>query len=71
MDDFGTGYSSLGYLRSFPFDRIKIDRSFVKDLETNADCEAIIGGVVTNAAEIRAWARDPLFEPLSAPHDFV
>jgi EAL domain-containing protein (putative c-di-GMP-specific phosphodiesterase class I) len=42
MDDFGTGYSSLGYLRSFSFDRIKIDRRFVTELGTSADCEAII-----------------------------
>jgi diguanylate cyclase (GGDEF)-like protein len=45
MDDFGTGYSSLGYLRSFPFDKIKIDRSFVNELSIDQDCSTIIKAV--------------------------
>ena len=45
MDDFGTGYSSLSYLRSFPFDKIKIDRSFIHELSTRGDCQAIVRAV--------------------------
>jgi diguanylate cyclase (GGDEF)-like protein/PAS domain S-box-containing protein len=47
MDDFGTGYSSLSYLRSFPFDKIKIERAFVQEVDANRDAQAIIRSIVS------------------------
>lgn len=49
LDDFGTGYSSLSYLRSFPFDKVKIDKSFVEDLGTSSNGHAMIRAITTLA----------------------
>jgi EAL domain-containing protein (putative c-di-GMP-specific phosphodiesterase class I) len=46
MDDFGTGYSSLSYLSSFPFDKIKIDKTFVNDIEDNKEAFAIMRAII-------------------------
>ena len=52
LDDFGTGYSSLNYLRSFPFDKIKIDRCFVDEVDSREDCRAIIRAVTGLATSL-------------------
>jgi diguanylate cyclase (GGDEF)-like protein len=52
LDDFGTGYSSLNYLRSFPFDKIKIDRCFINEIDTREDCQAIVRSVVNLATSL-------------------
>ena len=66
MDDFGTGYSSLSYLRQFPFDRIKIDQSFVRGLGSSQDCAAIVYavsalgsnlGMAITAEGVETWAQ--------------
>jgi EAL domain-containing protein (putative c-di-GMP-specific phosphodiesterase class I) len=46
MDDFGTGYSSLGYFRTFPFDKVKIDQSFIRDMIVNKQARAIVRSVI-------------------------
>ena len=53
MDDFGTGYSSLSYLRSFPFDKIKIDRSFINDLDEKDESGAIVQAVTSLASRLK------------------
>ncbi len=53
MDDFGTGYSSLSYLQSFPFDKIKIDRSFINNVVSKNDCQAIIRAVISMARSLK------------------
>ncbi len=46
LDDFGTGYSSLSYVHRLPIDKIKIDRSFIQEVETQASCRAIVKTVI-------------------------
>jgi diguanylate cyclase (GGDEF)-like protein len=53
MDDFGTGYSSLSYLRSFPFDKIKIDRSFINDVSEKDDASSIVQAVTSLARDLK------------------
>ncbi|MGB6467050.1 MAG: EAL domain-containing protein, partial [Xanthobacteraceae bacterium] len=52
LDDFGTGYSSLSYLRSFPFDIVKIDRSFVSDLDASTSSSVIVQAVILIAGSL-------------------
>ena len=52
MDDFGTGYSSLSYLQKFPFDKIKIDRSFISDMTRSAKSSAIVRAVTAIGASL-------------------
>lgn len=66
LDDFGTGYSSLAYLKQFPFDTLKIDRSFVTDVHTSRRSRELIRAIVAMA---RAFGMQPLAEGVQSPDE--
>jgi diguanylate cyclase (GGDEF)-like protein len=68
LDDFGTGFSSLSYLRSFPFDKIKIDKSFIRDVDTNKDSTVIVSAIIGLA---RSLGMTTVAEGVETPQQFA
>jgi EAL domain-containing protein (putative c-di-GMP-specific phosphodiesterase class I) len=52
LDDFGTGYSSLSYLQKFPFDKVKIDQSFIRGLDCHPEMRAIVRAIISLASTL-------------------
>jgi EAL domain-containing protein (putative c-di-GMP-specific phosphodiesterase class I) len=68
IDDFGSGYSCLGYLRRFPLDVLKIDRSFVSDLDTSDDAQAICSAILSIANRL---SLDAVAEGIESEHQLA
>src|SRR5690606_19743126 len=69
LDDFGTGYSSLAYVRRFPFDTLKIDRAFVREICTREDTRAIVNTIVALARALSIETVDEGVEDRNQVHE--